>query len=373
MLQQLLGGLTADQFLERHWQKEPLLVRGAIPSFNGLLERDELFELACNGEAESRLVYPHRGRWNLRNGPLAAADFQRRKGPWTILVQGLNHHLPEADALLRRFGFVPFARLDDLMVSYAAKGGGVGPHFDSYDVFLIQGTGQRLWQVSDQDDLEILPDIPLRILKNFKITQEWTLDPGDMLYLPPRYAHNGIALTDDCSTYSVGFRAPSHQELATQFLVFLEDRLEMAGMYSDPDLRACTHPAKIEHDMLDRLGQVINAIRWNQATIAEFTGCYLTEPKPHVYFDPPEEPLDEVAFAQALSHAGYRLDLRTQMLYSGAQVFINGETHTPDWKDLAALQQLADERHLPGAEIHSDRVLACLYDWYCSGFGWPGK
>src|SRR5512133_3315017 len=206
----MLGGISANEFLRDYWQKKPLLIRKAFPSFNGLLDPQQLIELACEEDVQARIVTQSRGKFGLQHSPFEPDDFDGfGKRKWTVLVQGVNHFLPEASELLKHFSFVPHARLDDLMVSYAPKGGGVGPHFDSYDVFLLQGLGKRLWRVSEQTDLELIEGAPLRILKNFDTAQEWLLEAGDMLYLPPQLAHWGIAVSDgkvDCMTYSIGFR-----------------------------------------------------------------------------------------------------------------------------------------------------------------------
>ena len=255
-----LGGLTAQQFLREYWQKKPLLVRNAFPGFTGLLSPDELAGLACLEEAEARLVQNKGDKWLLRRGPFTEEDFQRLpQTRWTLLVQGVNLFLPEGAQLLDQFNFIPRARLDDLMVSYAPKGGSVGPHFDPYDVFLIQGMGHRRWQISTQSDQTLLPGAPLRILQNFQPEQEWITGPGDLLYLPPQCGHYGLA-QDHCMTYSVGFKAPYAQELATQFLVHLQDEIKLDGMYQDPDLKTQSHPAANQHRH-DPPGQHNTAVR----------------------------------------------------------------------------------------------------------------
>src|SRR6266513_2377077 len=186
MRMQLLGGLSGEKFLSKFWQKKPLLVRKAITGFKGVVQAPELLALSLRHDIESRLVCRRRGAWHVQMGPFSRTQLARLpKSGWTLLVQGLNLELPEADALLRRFRFLPYARLDDVMVSYAAAGGGVGPHFDSYDVFLLQGPGRRRWSVGKQRDPELDAKAPLRILANFRPQEEWLLEPGDMLYLPP--------------------------------------------------------------------------------------------------------------------------------------------------------------------------------------------
>ncbi|WP_341648763.1 cupin domain-containing protein [Thauera humireducens] len=210
-LETLLGGLSAREFLAEYWQKKPLLIRQAVPGFTGVLSKDELFDLACDPDVESRYIrLPAdglEGDWTLEHGPQSRGRLRGKKQPWTVLVQGLNLWVPDGDRLLHRFDFIPQARLDDLMVSYAVDGGGVGPHFDNYDVFLLQGMGKRRWQISDQADRSLIEGAPLRILKNFQPAEDWVLEPGDMLYLPPHWAHNGVAI-GECTTYSIGFARP---------------------------------------------------------------------------------------------------------------------------------------------------------------------
>ena len=369
----LLGGLSAREFLRDYWQKKPLLVRQAIRKFDGLLDPRQLIALACTEDVQARLVTQRRGKFELRQGPFGAQDFAHPgknkggKAKWTVLVQGVNHHLPEAAALLKNFSFIPHARLDDLMVSYAPKGGGVGPHFDSYDVFLLQGTGHRRWQISSQSDRSLVAGAPLRILSDFRIEQEWVLEAGDMLYLPPHYAHNGIA-EDDCMTYSIGFRTPAYQELAEQFLVYLQDRIEVEGIYADPGLKTQRHPSEISAAMLQQAQQAINKVRWDREDIANFLGCYLSEPKPHIFFAAPERPLSPAKFRQAIQKHGVQLDLKSQILCHGGWIFMNGEAHRADDRDYPVLRTLADERELAALTNSSAGVNELLYQWYLDGY-----
>src|SRR3990170_7562789 len=203
-------------FLTDFWQKRPLLIRSPWRAWNNPLAPDELAGLACESDVESRLVTQLPDTWELEHGPLSGTRFaQLGKQPWTLLVQAVDHHVPAVAALLEPFRFIPNWRIDDVMVSYAVEGGGVGPHFDQYDVFLVQGLGRRRWQLGRLCDhaTELLPHDDLRLLASFEPTDEWILEPGDILYVPPRVAHNGIAVSDDCMTYSIGFRAPSRREL----------------------------------------------------------------------------------------------------------------------------------------------------------------
>jgi 50S ribosomal protein L16 3-hydroxylase len=194
------------------------------------------------------------------------------------------------------------------------------------------------------------------------------LAPGDMLYLPPQCAHNGIAEDNECMTYSIGFRTPAYHELAEQFLVYLQDRIRVEGMYADPDLKAQKHPSEISAAMLSQVTQAIDRIQWNKGDVAAFLGCYLSEPKPHIFFDAPTRPLNRNKFAQALQTRGAMLDLKTQMLCHGRKIFINGETHTTDKDGYRALRVLADTRQLPAATALPQQVLDLLYQWYVDGY-----
>jgi len=371
-LDTLLGGLTPRQFLDEYWQKKPLLIRQAVPGFSGVLSRDELFDLACDPDVESRHVSRHGEQWRLEHGPQTRGRLRGKRDPWTVLVQGVNLWVPEGDRLLHHFDFIPQARLDDLMISYAVDGGGVGPHFDNYDVFLLQGTGQRRWLVSDQEDRMLVEGAPLRILQDFRPTHDWVLDPGDMLYLPPHWAHNGIAI-GECTTYSIGFRSPTAQELGTGFLGWLQERLDLQGLYADPDLQPQVHSAEIAPTMVDQIERMLASIRWSRRDVAEFVGEYLTEPKAHIFFDPPEAPLTRKAFSRAVAAHGYALDARTLLLFSEAGFHLNGEALAVPEELRPLLTGLADRRRLDAGTAVPATLIALLYDWYCDGFGAPGE
>ncbi|MBI5890015.1 MAG: cupin domain-containing protein [Nitrosomonadales bacterium] len=369
----LLGGLTVNEFLRDYWQKKPLLIRQAVPGFKGLLDPRQLIGLACRNDVQARLATYQRRQWKLRYEPFEPVDFEglSRKGKWSVLVQGVNHLLPQGADLVKQFNFIPHARLDDLMVSYAPKGGGVGPHFDAYDVFLVQGLGHRRWQISTQKDQTLVEGAPLRLLKDFKVEQEWVLEAGDMLYLPPHCAHNGIA-EDDCMTYSIGFRTPWYQELAEQFLVYLQDRIEIAGTYADPDLKAQKHPSEIGDDMLQQVGRAIRKVRWDDEDVANFLGCYLSEPKPHIFFAAPSKPMPQDRFDRAVRTRGAKLDLKTQMLCRTGTVFVNGDAHQVGKGSYTALRGLADARSLPPSEKYPREAASLLYQWYLDGYLTPG-
>ena len=246
---------------------------------------------------------------------------------WTLLVQDINHFLPSARELLLKFNFIPHARLDDLMVSYAPEEGGVGPHFDSYDVFLLQGMGRRNWQISAQQDKSLVMDAPLKILREFRPEQEWMLEPGDMLYLPPGYAHNGVA-KGHCMTYSIGFRAPTYQELATQFLVYLQDHTAIEGMYHDPESQLPIPPGAHQPGYgASGRRAALNKIKWGRTDIERFLGIYLTEPKPHVFFTPPSNPVTQQEFAYQVKEGKLQLNLKSRMLCRGKNIFLNGDAY----------------------------------------------
>lgn len=366
-LKQLLGGLTPARFLDEYWQKKPLLVRQALPEFGDWLTPEDLQHLAGYEDAESRIVQLRKGDWHLRHGPFTPRSLSALpKQDWSLLVSGVNHFLTEGEELLNAFDFVPRARLDDLMVSLAPAGGGVGPHFDSYDVFLIQGLGRRRWEISDQADLSLVPDAPLRILQHFTPTQSWELEPGDMLYLPPKYAHNGVAL-ETCMTWSVGFRAPKRAEVVSQFFAYLQDRLELPGIYQDPHLKRPRHAGELPLAMLDWLHTALEDAMWNKADLEDFLGRYLSEPKAHVFFDPPERALSLPRFSTRLKQRGIQLDARSQLLFRGNRFYMNGECVQASPSTLPALQALADRRVLPPGE-YPPAVAETLYAWYLSGY-----
>lgn len=364
----VLGGLAPREFLAGYWQKKPLFIPNALPAFTDLLSPQELIELALGDDMQSRLVIEQGGHWTVKHGPLRKADFKGLKRKrWSLLVQGIDQVLPQGKELLQRFSFIPHARLDDLMVSFAPNGGGVGPHFDSYDVFLLQGLGHKRWQVSRQQDRAVIPDAPLRILKKFRKEQEWVVESGDLLYLPPKYAHYGVSL-DDCLTYSIGFRAPTAQELIGQFLVYLEENVDAHGMYADPDLVLQTHPAQLSGQMVGRVQEMLSQIKWNRGDVASFLGRYLTEPKGHVFFDPPTQPMTRKRFGGLTQKYGVRLSLKTQMLFHAGAMFINGEEIRASGADRKALVELADKRALGAVNADALDLIDLLFEWYRVGY-----
>lgn len=372
---QLLNNLTPSQFLAEYWQKKPLLIKNAIPNFTGLLSPEELAGLACEDDVQARIVQKKASKWLVKNGPFDDADFAKLPNKdWTLLVQSVNHYLPEASELLSQFDFIPKARLDDLMVSYAPDGGGVGAHVDSYDVFLLQGSGQRRWKISSQADLSLIEGAPLKILKNFVSEQEWILEAGDMLYLPPQIAHWGVAVGDDCMTYSIGFRAPKQAELMHEFLSYLQDDLTLKNtqniLYSDPDLQLQNHPAEVSDEMIQQVKSILEKINWDNNHVADFLGQYLTEPKPDVVFEPARQ-LSLPKFMNQLQQKKLMLDLKSHMLFTHNGFYLNGEKLTIPDNLMTCMQNLANQRCLDISNQTTDvqnQLADVLYDSYLAGF-----
>jgi 50S ribosomal protein L16 3-hydroxylase len=365
----LLGGLTPRQFMSRHWQKKPLLVRGAMPGFKPLLVRSELFALASREGVQSRLVTQAGRRRELRNGPFARRALPALARPgWTLLVQGVDLHDERAHQLLRQFRFVPEARLDDLMISYASDGGGVGPHFDSYDVFLLQAQGRRRWRIGRQQDLTLLRDAPLKVLARFQPEQEFLLEPGDMLYLPPRYAHEGVA-EGECQTYSVGFRSPASGELARELLLRLADDAARAAderLYRDPAQQATERPGAIPPQLQNFALDALRAWLEQPAAVERVLGEYLTEPGASIWFESGRT-------SSALRELS--LDRRSRMMYDARHVFINGESYRAAGGDAVLMRALADQRMLGADELRgaSEAARSLLRSWCKAGWLHTGK
>lgn len=360
----LLGGLTPAQFMRRHWHKKPLLVRQAIPNFQPPVLRPEMFALAAQESVESRLVQQINGGWKLRHGPFARRSLPAMsQREWTLLVQGVDLHNDAVHQLMQQFRFVPEARLDDLMISYATDGGGVGPHFDSYDVFLLQAHGRRRWRIGRQKDLTLKEGIPLKVLAEFEPEEEFVLEPGDMLYLPPRYAHDGIA-EGECMTYSIGFRAPARAELAQELLVRLSEDAaedEQVQMYRDAKQEAVAEPGAIPAELQAFAKEALERALLQPLALERALGEYLTEPKPNVWF----EASDGGAMLEAV-----RLDRRTRMMYDAQHIFINGESYRAGGKDATLMRRLANQRYLSAKDIQraSDEALELLSIWCDDGW-----
>lgn len=379
---QLLGGISPAEFMSTYWQKKPLLIRNAVPDFKPLLSRSELFELAEQEGVESRLIVANGAKWAMSHGPILRKSLPALKKPnWTLLVQGVDLHDAQVNALKNKFRFAPDARLDDLMISFATDGGGVGPHFDSYDVFLLQAFGTRRWRIGKQKDLTLQKGVPLKILTNFEAEREYELQPGDMLYLPPRYAHDGIAV-GECMTYSIGFKVPKQADLARELLQRfadetqedVEDAADEEGeehlvakpdvLYRDASQAAVEHPAQIPTEMLEFARQAVAKALSDPDAMARNLGEYLTEPKANVWFDEPEE---DIVLTRG---SRVELSLRSQMMYDARHVFLNGESWRAAGNDAKLMRRLADQRFLDAKDLAkaSDAAMALLQEWMDAGW-----
>jgi 50S ribosomal protein L16 3-hydroxylase len=338
----MLGSSPRD-FLRRHWQRRPLFVRAAVPQFAGVISAHALVALAARDDVESRIVERRGRRFSTQHGPFTGIKV--RKNNWTLLVSGVNMHVPAADALLRRFAFIPQARLDDVMVSFAAPGGGVGPHVDSYDVFLLQGPGRRRWRIREPKGGS---------------PQTYVAKAGDLLYLPPGWRHDGVAL-EPCFTYSIGFRAPRGRELGAAFLDWLHERGLPEATYRDAGLRPTSRPGRIPVSILLFAEKVLNRIDWTRSDTHRMLGEYLSTPKPHVVFARSRAGIP-------LTRARLRLDARTQLLYAGRWFYLNGESFSLPPREARLLRTLADERAIRGSRLAGSPLATHILQWHRSGY-----
>ena len=364
----LLGGLSPQTFMRRHWQKKPLLIRQAIPGVVPPLSRAEMFATAEQDDVDSRLIVSKLNKWSLKHGPFTRRQLPPLAQPgWTLLVQGVDLQAAAAHQLLSKFRFVPDARLDDLMMSYATDGGGVGPHFDSYDVFLLQVQGKRKWRIGRMTDAALkptfLPNVPLKILAHFEAEEEMTLDAGDMLYLPPRWAHDGVAV-GECITCSVGFRAPSDHEVAREVLQrVLETELDEldAMLYCDPKQSATDTPAQVPEALQSFAAGAVAKTLGDGTALGGLLGEWLTEPKANVWFD---------ENADAVAMNALQLDARTRMMYDEHHVFINGESFRAAGRDAVLMRRLANTRSLDAVAVRqlSGDARALALGWAQAGW-----
>ena len=361
---QLLGGLTPKAFLADYWQKKPLLIRNAIPGFSSPIDPDELAGLACEDEVESRLILERDGPhpWALEHGPFAEHRFaDLPESHWTLLVQECNKYVPELAALMDRFNFIPSWRVDDVMVSYAPDQGTVGPHTDQYDVFLLQGLGKRRWQISTEpvEKENRLPDLELSIMRDFEPTEEWILEPGDMLYLPPGMAHHGVAM-EECMTLSIGFRAPAFADIITGFIDSVASTLGDEQRYTDPDLPLQQHPGEISQQSLHQVRDIIRAAIGDDTAIDSWFGRFVTEPKSGEPVNEPEQTLSAEQFLAQFreigqlkrseyAHFAYIKQDDTNIL------FINGQEYPLTDKLASAAPLFCDQRQHSYTEL-SDRL-----------------
>ncbi len=369
-----IPGIGRQRFLREYWQRKPLLVRRALPGMQPLLSRRELFELALRDDVEARVVQREGRQWDVRHAPLARRDLPAVRTPrWTLLVQGVDLHDEGVAGLLRRFRFVPDARLDDLMISWASDGGGVGPHVDEYDVFLLQAQGRRRWRIGAVDRPRLQPGQPLKLLQGFVPEQDFVVEPGDLLYLPPGWGHDGIA-DGECMTYSVGFRAPPGDELLRQLLWKMAEELQPSPRYSDRgklSARRGAHPARLPEDMVEFVAEAFARLRPGKADFARVLGELLTEPKQEVVF----EAGDAREAARIVARRGLRLDRRTRMLWSRSGLSINGESVPGEAGRSPLLRCLADAREFDAAQYAqaSPAERELIAQWCEAGWAHAGR
>ncbi len=350
----LLGGLTAEQFLSEYWQKKPLLIRGALPGFQSPVTPEDLAGLSLEEDVESRIIIEQRdnNHWILERGPFNEHTFEELSDlNWTLLIQQLDAWAPEAHELKRQFRFIPDWRVDDIMASFAPKGGSVGPHFDFYDVFLVQAYGERRWKLGQWCDqnTETRSDTSLSILNNFETTEEWVLHPGDILYVPPKLAHFGVA-ENDCITLSVGFRAPRKLELLSSFTDYLCEHQGTSNnaFFGDPGRKPVTQAAAIDKNDRSALKELMLSALEDSAIFDQWLGIYLSEPKNAATLFPLEEDLDWQQVLQHLEQANsiYKNE-GSRFLYinedSSLIFFADGHHWELDTSDFTFIQYLCKE------------------------------
>ena len=345
-----------DAFLAQHWQRKPLLIRHGLAAFNTPLPADELAGLALEEDIESRIIENCDHRWQLHHGPFTEADFQR-DNPWTLLVQAVDHYIPAVARLRQLVDFLPQWRVDDVMVSYAVDGGSVGPHYDNYDVFLLQGEGKRRWQLGQFCDAQtpLLPHDELRILRDFNCSEEYVLEPGDILYVPPGLAHWGIAL-GECTTFSIGFRAPRVNDMVSRWADRLLERLDPDLFYSDSHIEPVTRAGEIRPRDLERVRAQVQAVL-DEEIDNHWFGELVTEPRYDRITDN-----DDLAEAKALLSDGPGVVVLSpaarvawQQEQAGIRVYANGESRLFNESVLDSLMTLCESWRLDG-----ERLSCCL-------------
>jgi len=367
-------GMSPAHFLRDYWQKRPLLIRNAFPDFEPPLQPDDLAGLACEPTVLARLIVhdEKRDRWHVNPGPLSEDDFAKTpKDHWTLLVQDVDKWDADVATLLEPFSFLPSWRVDDIMISYAEEGGGVGAHVDQYDVFLLQGLGQRHWAISTDPGApkDFRHDVELKQLAHFESTHEWMLDPGDMLYLPPGVPHDGVAFGGPCMTFSIGMRAPSQAELTGDLADHIAEHLPEELRYADPDLTPAKATGEIDRAAMERLKTALPfAAALNDAMLRDWFGRFITRYRNAQVPVPLDKPFDDAALGKQLD-AGATL-LRhpwSRMAWTRAKsngtLYVSGHAYPAT---TALAQQLCEQRefvviHKPNA-VERTLLLALVND-----------
>lgn len=372
-----LAKMTPAQFMKRYWQKKPLLIRKAFEGFTPPVSIQDALALSQTEDVPSRLIRfdPRHQTWSVKHGPFAAREIPKASAPhWTVLVSQVNTRLRCADEFLDAFRFISNARLDDLMISVAGPEGGVGPHVDSYDVFLLQAQGRRRWEIAQTNDLELKADQPLKILRRFVPKESWVLEPGDMLYLPPAVAHRGVALGPSCMTWSIGFRAPQGTALADGVFTRALESATDGPPWQDPWLGATAHPAAIPPRLLAGLAKEVGRLTPTRSAIEESVCAILSEPADSVVFPSPRKADSSDRFLKKACAGGLALHPASRLLYLGSRFFFNGEVLDPpkDRKSAAWLKTFADNRHGGAAHVQNAKglpwLISTLHEAYRAGW-----
>ena len=379
-------GMNQQQFLDEYWQKKPLLIRQAFVDFESPISPEDLAGLACEPEIESRLIEENGqdGPWQVTNGPLSEDDFGRLPATnWTMLVQDVDKHLPDLQYILDPFHFIPDWRRDDLMISYAPEHGTVGPHTDGYDVFLLQALGTRRWQISDMPviDAPIIDGLGVQILTEFTPDQTWDLHPGDMLYLPPHFAHHGVAM-NDCMTYSIGFRAPSQVDLLDAVVNSMLEHGLGKIRYNDSDLTLSPHSAEIDAQAIARLKAMLHqAIDDAEPVLASALGKFVTETKSSLSAIV-EESLTDLLTIEEVTELFEQGDVLQRSVYcrfawtaneQGSQLFLAGEAYPISVKGVTHLARLTEQNELTitdWQQLKQDTQIANLLCQLIAEGGW---
>ncbi len=376
---EVLGNISKEDFLKEYWQKKPLLIKGAFQDWENIISPDELAGLSLEESIESRIItqFDEAKPYKLEQGPFKESRFESLGHEnWSLLVQGVDRVHPEVSALMNCFSFIPNWRLDDVMVSYATDKGSVGAHIDNYDVFLIQGYGKREWKINEEKVLEdnFIEDLDIRILKDFKETQSYILEPGDMLYVPPRIAHHGIALGDSM-TYSVGFRAPEHWDLLNSFAKYMAEDLDEDILYADPDLKLQENPGQIKEEIIDKMQQIMLEYLNDKEKLASWFGRYITDPKMSINM-PPEETIEDTKTLAMMLNSGALLvgmeGMKISYIESPvASLFVEGYELPLESKDIELAKFLANKKVFSAADLSrfdEESIDSIVLDLYNRGY-----
>ncbi|VAW68199.1 FIG002776: hypothetical protein [hydrothermal vent metagenome] len=369
-----LGNLSTETFLKEYWQKKPLVIRQALPNFQCPISAEEIAGLSCEEAVSSRIILEKDAEhpWQPIFGPMDESIFSELpESHWTLAINDLEKVLPELASLCDLFDFIPSWRFDDLLCSYAADQGSVGPHFDLYDVFIIQGKGKRRWQISTADVAQDnqVEGSPLRIQKTFNAEQQWILEPGDMIYIPPNVSHHGVSLGESIS-FSVGYRAVSHADLLNDFIAHITQDLPAKLTYEDPDLTVQQHAAEITDDAINRVKKIFREyLNPDHPEIERWFGRYMSDPKSE-HTEAAEQPVDSVDELITEIEHGARLKRHPASRFAftkkenNAVLYIDGHDYTLSCTFAQTLCQSRElsETFIQRADKKEQQLILTLYN-----------